>query len=456
VRSIFTVPVRDLAAIYKKAEERFTRTHIKVLPNRPTHEYQPRDEYVKLLDKHTKSLRSNENVVVAAYVKGEPASGKTQIAREFGEKYYEEKIKAEPNKITTVSTLHARSDSAFERSYFRLALDLDCPLHRVNSAHTKEEKLTLYQAEIQQMLRGNVHRDWLLVIDGLTTKRMKKYHSYLPQPGSTDWGRGVTVVTTNEDHVVQRHNDFATCIEIEELSEEEAITLLRKVSERPQEKEKEECLKEIVNSKYVKKYPLDVVSAGIHIKATKCSFESYLRDLPHSQTTASSVAASGSDYPETPISATAEATRKLAESVPCLKKVFTVFAAAPHEPIPVDVISRLLDPELKPASLSQGIAAIENCGLINRNPEWGEKEPQDSHDTIATLHVHHRTREALREVFPQNDETNKIVQQFVCSLLEEFETASSDTAWTRGLLFPHLQHFQVNVLLEEYEGYIII
>ena len=62
-------------------------------------------------------------------------------------------------------------------------------------------------------------------------------------------------------------------------------------------------------------------SAGIHIKATKCSFESYLRDLPHSQTTASSVAASGSDYPETPISATAEATRKLAESVPCLKKV---------------------------------------------------------------------------------------------------------------------------------------
>ena len=58
--------------------------------------------------------------------------------------------------------------------------------------------------------------------------------------------------------------------------------------------------------------------------------------------------------------------------------------------------------------------------------------------------------------FCYTDETNKIVQQFVCSLLEEFETASSDTAWTRGLLFPHLQHFQVNVLLEEYEGYIII
>lgn len=88
---------------------------------------------------------------------------------------------------------------------------------------------------------------------------MEKYHSYLPQPGSTDWGRGIIVVTTNEDRVVQQHNDFAKFIKIEELSEGEAITLLRKVSERPQGKEKEKYLKEIVNSKYVKKYPLDVV-----------------------------------------------------------------------------------------------------------------------------------------------------------------------------------------------------
>ena len=80
---------------------------------------------------------------------------------------------------------------------------------------------------------------------------------YLPQPGSTDWGRGVIVVTTNEDHVVQQ-NKFATCIAIEELSEEDAINLLRKVTERPEANE--EYLRKIVNkSKWVKRYPLDVV-----------------------------------------------------------------------------------------------------------------------------------------------------------------------------------------------------
>ena len=45
--------------------------------------------------------------------------------------------------------------------------------------------------------------------------------------------------------------------------------------------------------------------------------------------------------------------------------------------------------------------------------------------------------------FCYTDETNKIVQEFVRSLLEEFEETSSDTAWTRELLFPHLKHFQV-------------
>ena len=138
------------------------------------------------LDQLTKSLRNNssEDVVVAVYVKGDPASGKTQVAREFGEKYYKEKKSAveqtvaqqlkkliDKRKMVTVSTLYARSESAILRAYLRLAIDLECPL-RLYSAITEEEQLTVLQAEIQQKLRSEVHRDWLLVIDGMTTKSM--------------------------------------------------------------------------------------------------------------------------------------------------------------------------------------------------------------------------------------------------------------------------------------------
>ena len=64
-------------------------------------------------------------------------------------------------------------------------------------------------------------------------------------------------MTTTEDRIIQRYSDFVTCIEIEELSEEDAVTLLRRVSGRPQGNEKH--LKEIIKSSDVKKYPLDVV-----------------------------------------------------------------------------------------------------------------------------------------------------------------------------------------------------
>ena len=100
-----------------------------------------------------------------------------------------------------------------------------------------------------------------------------------------------------------------------------------------------------------------------------------------------------------------------------------MFAAAPHEPIPEDVIHRFL--ELNTTSCSEEIAAaVKNCGFISRNPEW-KTQPQDSHDTVATLHVHLRTLEALREVFPRNGTCwcltvpilHKILYEQSCTLL---------------------------------------
>ena len=174
--------------IIKKVEEGYKLTHIKMLPNKPTHTYQPRREYVKRLNAIIKNLRPNRSgdVVVAAYVKGEPASGKTQVAREFGEEYFGErqllvdqtmtqplkKITGLVPKRVTVATLYARSESAFSRSFFRLAKALHCPLHGLQSAGTLEERLTVYSDEVQQKLTESAHHDWLLIIDEMTAKSM--------------------------------------------------------------------------------------------------------------------------------------------------------------------------------------------------------------------------------------------------------------------------------------------
>ena len=182
VNFTFTWPQFDQAVVLKKEEARYQHTHVKILPNRPTHAYQPRTEYVKKLNT---AIRPNRwaNVVVAAYIKGEPASGKTQVAREFGECYYRVRVQQKVRrfirrilgrvpKSVTVATLYARSESAFSRSFLRLAVDLGCPFHGLQSASTLEEKLTVYSAEVRQKLKESSHKDWLIIIDGMTTKSM--------------------------------------------------------------------------------------------------------------------------------------------------------------------------------------------------------------------------------------------------------------------------------------------
>ena len=62
-------------------------------------------------------------------------------------------------------------------------------------------------------------------------------------------------------------------------------------------------------------------SAGLYIKRTGCSCESYHKKLPHSHSKASRIKTPGGVYPDTLISAIAKAAMPFAESDACLEKV---------------------------------------------------------------------------------------------------------------------------------------
>ena len=60
-------------------------------------------------------------------------------------------------------------------------------------------------------------------------------------------------MTTNEDRIVQYHNDCADCLELQPMSEEDAIALLDKVSGCSGE-----GARDIVNSQYVDRAPIEI------------------------------------------------------------------------------------------------------------------------------------------------------------------------------------------------------
>jgi len=85
-------------------------------------------------------------------------------------------------------------------------------------------------------------------------KGLNRFHLSLPHPGDKNWGEGRILVTTRDQRVIPYHNCYAENYSLRPMSEEDAVSLLHKVSGL-----EEEGADEVVNSHYVGKIPLDVV-----------------------------------------------------------------------------------------------------------------------------------------------------------------------------------------------------
>ena len=132
---------------------------VKLLTGKPTHAYQPRTKEIKEISKKIKMLlRQHQNDrVVTLYIRGREGIGKTQLAREYGEKCY----KSIMYRRKIVATMDTKSEGRFFRSYHRLALELKCPLY---------SNLTLEVISTQAQAKMKDH-PWLLIVEAMTQER---------------------------------------------------------------------------------------------------------------------------------------------------------------------------------------------------------------------------------------------------------------------------------------------
>ena len=81
----------------------------------------------------------------------------------------------------------------------------------------------------------------------------RRFYFFLPHPGNDTWGQGRILVTTRYDGIIPYPNACAKPYTMCPMSEPNAVSLLNKVSGY-----EGEGAKEVVNSHYVGKMPLDV------------------------------------------------------------------------------------------------------------------------------------------------------------------------------------------------------
>ena len=146
---------------------------IKILPSKPHHAYQENEQEISNIERMFDKLFGDNGVngVVGVYIRGSPASGKTQLAREFGERYYRtltdaRNIGEESGNKAVVATLYTRTPASFIRSYFRLAENLGLPVNRYNVRGNIRDRILLISVDVQKAL-AEMASNWLLILDGI-------------------------------------------------------------------------------------------------------------------------------------------------------------------------------------------------------------------------------------------------------------------------------------------------
>lgn len=176
----FSVSVFDLLnfwgtkRIFKSVEEALKRpVGVQILASKPHHAYQEKVEEIENIQDKFNQLKKDHGAgcVVGVYIKGSPASGKTQLAREFGERYYKKLINSRKfggSSLDTavVATIDARTPASFLRSYLRLAQDLGLPLSKYNMPGGIRDRVIVISIDVQKAL-AETAPNWLLIIDGI-------------------------------------------------------------------------------------------------------------------------------------------------------------------------------------------------------------------------------------------------------------------------------------------------
>ena len=221
-----------LVSDYKSGED---EDHVySDVPRTPSsHLFQPRAEEMRELKEKFNTLEKTNpgDLVVTVYITGEPASGKTQLAGQYGREFI--KWNKHKNKKLFAGTLNADSRFDFLQKYLLIAHGLGCVEEEMEEAI---EAGRLDELASLRMLSKRVKKElkerpgWLLIIDGLSLDEelVKELRPFWPQPNDDNWGKGYVLVATQGPAPIGPSIDM---LDLRSgMSKKDAVELLTKVS----------------------------------------------------------------------------------------------------------------------------------------------------------------------------------------------------------------------------------
>ena len=309
------------------------------LPPEPSHETWPRTDDVLTVMREAEKLKEENaeaDEVVVVYLSGNPGCGKSQVARQVGETFYEK------NKETDgvfVMTLDAKNIDTVLESYIKFANLIGCTEYSVSKSTSKdlnkEEKLTFLKSLVISKVR--CFSNWLIIVDNVTD--IKSVSKYWPQPGTKEWGAGLLLVTTQDSHSVPLNHSRSKHVSLSHgMKPDEAAALLSKIAIVPSDN----CSKVEELAEKLDYQPLALACAAVYVKETGVSWEQYLMKLEEGKRKATEEVyeSTSQTYPTTMTTAILLAIQREVEKHDILKHALQYISLLAPEKIALEYVTR--------------------------------------------------------------------------------------------------------------------
>ncbi|KXJ14679.1 hypothetical protein AC249_AIPGENE4253 [Exaiptasia diaphana] len=202
-----------------------------VLPPQPSHDTLERTKEVDDLFQAMQQLSIEKNgETTIVYLSGNPGSGKSVMARQVGQKYYDDSDDSKET-LRFIVTLNTSTLDTLLNSYVMFAKRLNCYQDCITSITTskdlsKEDKiLQLKSVANKQVIK---YSSWLIIVGNVVD--LKSFSQYWPQSGEKTSGKGQILVTTQDSPSIgvssYCHHISLSC----GMTENDAIEVLCEVS----------------------------------------------------------------------------------------------------------------------------------------------------------------------------------------------------------------------------------
>lgn len=216
---------------------------------------------------------SSKSIPTVALI-GAGGSGKTTIARDYGNRYKNAAVIWEFNaqsKYTLTSSMRDLAYSLANKPHLQAELGLIM----------KIENQQIYLKQLVQFVKTQLKQksSWLLIYDNMVS--FSEVIHFLPLL-QEEWGKGRVIITTRNQHTAETsYIDSEYVVQIDTLDDDEKNILLTKIIYGKEVRSISNRIKQQIHKflESIPPYPLDVSIAAYSIKNTHISFDQYLQNL---------------------------------------------------------------------------------------------------------------------------------------------------------------------------------